>query len=251
MAAACGGTGGEVGARQTPSAESSSRTVAVVAVGDSDATGVGDESAGGWVGRYGRLLHTRLGRHVTVENLAAEGQTSEELLDAVSHDDFVRHLIRTSDVVLVGVGGADLNAGDDALAAGSCAGRACYSDILAGFAKNMAAIASEIHGLAPRALLRAMSLPNAFPGAGPVLPPFATPGISRYQVVAERAAVCDAMHTAGGQCVDVVRAFNGSHATADAYAAGLMTKDPCCYPSPRGQQLIAELLLATGVPTSP
>ncbi len=225
--------------------------MAVVAVGDSDASGAGDESAGGWVARYGRLLQNRLGRPVSVQNLAAEGQTSRELLDAVSHDDVVRKLIRTADVVLVGIGGADLNAGDDAMAAGSCAGRACYADILAGFATNIAAIASQIHGLAPHALLRAMSLPNAFPGGGQVLPPSATADVSRYQVLAERGAVCHAMRAVGGRCVDVVRAFNGAHATADAYATGLMTKDPCCYPSGKGQQLIAELLLATGTPTSP
>jgi hypothetical protein len=43
--------------------------------------------------------------------------------------------------------------------------------------------------------------------------------------------------------VDVVRAFNGVDGTRDAYAAGLMTKDPCCYASAKGQQLIARLLM--------
>jgi len=28
-----------------------------------------------------------------------------------------------------------------------------------------------------------------------------------------------------------------------------MTKNPCCYPSGKGQQTIAELLLATGAPS--
>jgi hypothetical protein len=43
--------------------------------------------------------------------------------------------------------------------------------------------------------------------------------------------VCGAVRKHGGDCIDVVRAFNGSSGTGDAYKAGLMTKDPCCYPA--------------------
>ncbi|HEX4698878.1 MAG TPA: hypothetical protein VH857_05900 [Actinomycetes bacterium] len=56
------------------------------------------------------------------------------------------------------------------------------------------------------------------------------------------------MRSHGGRCVDALRAFNGAKADADAYATGLLTKDPCCYPSDKGQQLIAQLLIASGVP---
>jgi hypothetical protein len=51
----------------------------------------------------------------------------------------------------------------------------------------------------------------------------------------------------GGDCIDVVRAFNGSSGTGEAYQAGLMTKDPCCYPSAKGQQLMAQLLYRLGL----
>jgi len=44
-----------------------------------------------------------------------------------------------------------------------------------------------------------------------------------------------------------VTAFNGPRGDGDAYAKGLMTKDPCCYPSGKGQQLIAQLLIAEGL----
>jgi hypothetical protein len=95
----------------------------------------------------------------------------------------------------------------------------------------------------------AMSLPNAYPGAADVIPRSAAAAdASRYQVMTERASVCGAMRSNGGRCVDVVRAFNGAQADADAYSAGFMTKDPCCYPSGKGQQLIAQLLVDTGVP---
>ena len=34
--------------------------------------------------------------------------------------------------------------------------------------------------------------------------------------------------------------------TQDAYTSGLLNHDDCCYPNAKGQQKIAELLLATG-----
>jgi hypothetical protein len=120
----------------------------------------------------------------------------------------LRQLLAKADVVLIGIGGADLNAGDDGLAAGACTGRACYAGILQGYDANIAAIAGEVRRLAPHALLRAITLPNVFP-------------------------------------------FNGKTADANAYATGLMTKAPCCYPSAEAQQLIARMLLATGVPPRP
>ena len=50
-----------------------------------------------------------------------------------------------------------------------------------------------------------------------------------------------------GRCVDVLRAFNGSDGTQNAYAKGWLTKDPCCYPSGKGQQLMAQLVFETGL----
>lgn len=246
VVAGCGGSarGGRAAAHtSTPSAHA----VHIVALGDSDATGIGDSTGRGWVGRYGDLVKGQLNLPVTVDNLATEGATSDQLRVSVTTDDALRRLLSSADVILIGVGGADLNAGDDALSAGQCTGRQCYAGILRTFAANIEAIATEVRHLAPSALLRAMSLPDGFPGAGSAFPPFATADVSRYQVTEERAAVCHAMQSSGGRCIDVVRAFNGAKGTADAYASGLMTKNPCCYPSSDGQQLIARLLLATGL----
>jgi hypothetical protein len=158
-----------------------------------------------------------------------EGQTSDQLRTDVHQDDALRKAVAGADVVLIGIGGADLNAGHDALSAGKCNGK------------------SDIRHLAPHALVRAMSLPNAFPGAGSVIPPFITADVSRYEATTERASVCRAVRSNGGRCIDVVTAFNGPSGDGDAYAKGLMTKDPCCYASGKGQQLIAKLLVETGV----
>jgi lysophospholipase L1-like esterase len=248
IGACCGACWGGSQPTAQPSVTSpSDRAVSVVAIGDSDATGVGDATSRGWVGRYADLLHAELGVPVTVDNRAAEGKTSEDLRREVGEGAALRHALAGADVILIGVGGADLNAGDDALDAGSCKGDACYAGILRRFHANMSAIVGRARRLAPSALLRAMSLPNAYPGAGAAIPPFITAHISRHQVTSERSSVCHAMRSNGGRCVDVVKAFNGPSANGDAYASGLMTKDPCCYASGKGQQLIARLLIATGV----
>jgi hypothetical protein len=45
-------------------------------------------------------------------------------------------------------------------------------------------------------------------------------------------------------------AFDGPSGTRDAYASGLMNKVDCCYPGGKGQELIAALLLRTGLAPS-
>lgn len=51
----------------------------------------------------------------------------------------------------------------------------------------------------------------------------------------------------GGRCIDLLTAFNGTNGTNDAYKSGLMNKVDCCYPSGKGQQLVAQILLKTGL----
>jgi hypothetical protein len=130
---------------------------------------------------------------------------------------------------------------------GACWGRDCYAKILRRFDANISAIPSEIQQVTPHALVRAMSLPNAVHGAGSVIPPFITADIGRFEATTERWSACQAMQSVGGRCVDVVTAFNGPEGAGDAYAKRLMTKDPCWYPSAKGQQLIAQLLIAKGL----
>ena len=248
-AAGCGGSGsgGGTGA-QVPASSSGQASISIVALGDSDATGAGDTTGRGWVGRYGDLVERKLDRKVTVENHAVEGKTSDELLSEVTHDDSLRHALSRADVILIGIGGADLNAGDDALSAGLCKGRQCYVKPLHAFDVNIKAIAHQVRLVAPTALLRSITLPNVVPGGGKEIPSFVTVGISRYQVLAQRASTCQAMRSNGGRCADAVLAFNGPNASGDAYARELVTNDPCCYPSAKGQQLMAQLLVATGLP---
>lgn len=102
----------------------------IVALGDSDTTGSGDPTGIGWVGRYSRLLQQKLGLKVNVTNIAVDGKTSDQLLSELRSDPTTRQDVAHAQIVLIGIGGADLNAGDANLQAGKCQGMACYVPVL-------------------------------------------------------------------------------------------------------------------------
>src|SRR5690349_16182948 len=113
--------------RAAPRANAASSPLSIVVLGDSDSTGNGDPTHLGWSKRYARLLETKLGITATVDNLAREGQTSDQLLSALRTDAATRAAIKSAGIVLLGEGGADLNAGDSRWEAGTCHGKACYA----------------------------------------------------------------------------------------------------------------------------
>ena len=51
----------------------------------------------------------------------------------------------------------------------------------------------------------------------------------------------------GGKCIELLKRFNGPQGTGNAYKTGLLNHDHCCYPSAKGQQLMAQLLYQTGL----
>jgi lysophospholipase L1-like esterase len=144
----------------------------IVALGDSDTAGNGDPIGIGWVGRYARLLRQRVGLTVSARNLALDGTISSSLLTAVRSDSMTRSAIAGADVVPIGIGGADLNAGDDRWQSRACHGKACYARDLKAFARNfdksVATIAKLRRG--KKTVLRAITLPNALTGAEDVIP---------------------------------------------------------------------------------
>ncbi|HST14031.1 MAG TPA: GDSL-type esterase/lipase family protein [Gaiellaceae bacterium] len=221
----------------------------VVALGDSDTSGSGDPTGLGWAGRYARLLRTRLGLKVVFTNLAQEGKTSDVLLSELRSDPATRATVKKAQIVLVGIGGADLNAGDTRNEAKTCKGTACYAADLRAFGRNLDLTAAAIRKLRKPgdAVLRAITLPNVVPGAAKLIPPFITPAIGIYQTTTLKMHICAAMARHGGRCIDALGAFNGPTATQNAYATGLLEKTECCYPSGKGQQLMAELVLKTGL----
>src|SRR5262249_10940563 len=148
-----------------------------------------------------------------------------------------RATVKKAQIVLVGIGGADLNAGDDRNAAKTCKGTACYAADLRAFGRNVDATAAAIRKLRKpdEAVRRAVTLPNVVPGAEKIVPPFVTHAFGVYQTTTLKRSICTAMSRHGGRCVDILRAFNGAAGTGNAYATGLLTKADCCYPSGKGQ----------------
>jgi lysophospholipase L1-like esterase len=221
----------------------------IVALGDSDTSGEGDPTGLGWVGRYARLLRQRLGFKVVVTNLAQNGKTSRVLVSEMRSDPTTRAAVKKAQIVLVGIGGADLNAGDTRLEAGACRAEACYSADLRAFGRNVDTTAALVRKLrsSDKAVLRAITLPNVVPGAKDVVPAFITQKIGVYQTKMLKQYICDVMKKHRGRCVDVLRAFNGPKGTQNAYAKGWLTKAHCCYPSGKGQQFMAELVFRTGL----
>ena len=128
-------------------------------------------------------------------------------------------------------------------------GTACYAALLRSFGRNLDATADAVRTLrSPRqAILRAITLPDVVPGAKDVVPPFITPTIGKYQDTTLKRYICSAMTEHGGRCVDAYRAFNGPAGTENAYTKGWLTKNPCCYPSGKGQQVMAQLVLESGL----
>jgi lysophospholipase L1-like esterase len=221
----------------------------IVALGDSDATGEGDATGLGWVGRYARLLRQRLGLEVVVTNLARNGMISSELLSEVRSDRFTRDRLKEATIVLVGIGGADVTIADSRAESGACKGTACWAADLRAFGRNLERTAALIRELRSRkeAVLRAITLPNVVPGAENIVPPFITREIGLYHTKLLKRHICAAMTRHQGRCVDAAVAFNGPALTQNAYAKGLLTKAHCCYPSGKGQQLMAELVFKSGL----
>jgi lysophospholipase L1-like esterase len=242
--AACGASSG----RQ----QAAGGDLRIVAIGDSETAGAGDPTGLGWVGRYARLLRTELGLRVRVTNLALSGKTSAALLAELRGDARTRTAVRNAQIVLIGIGGADLNAGDDRFAAGRCRAERCYAPVLRSFARNFDAIVGAVRALrgSSKTALRAITQPNPLTGAEDVIPPFLKPIATRIGVYRARTAnraICRAMAKCHGRCIDVLRAFNGPAGRDDAYETGLLNHDDCCYPSAKGQQLVARMLLRTGL----
>jgi lysophospholipase L1-like esterase len=223
-----------------------------VALGDSETTGSGDPTGVGWVGRYARVLHEKLDVDVDVTNWAVDGTTSAELLSDLQHDDAIREAVKAAQVVLLGIGGADYNAGDDAFAAGKCRAEACYAPILKSFARNFDATVAAIRELrgSNDTVLRSITQPNVLTGAEDVIPPFlrrVATELGVYQAKTANRSICEVMAKYNGRCIDVLEALNGPDGTQDAYKPGLLNHEDCCYPSAKGQQLMAELLVKTGL----
>jgi hypothetical protein len=232
------------------SSAEAAKTWHVVALGDSGASGRGDPAGLAWPRRYGRVLQEKLGLTVVVDNFAHEGKSASALLADLRSDAETRAAVKRADIILFGsTAGANLNAADANLQAHKCAGEKCYRAALQSWSRDFEAIVKTSVALrrGKKSVLRGVGEPNVVPGAQDVIPASATVALGLYQAKLIREAICASMTRHRGRCVDVLRAFNGANGKRNAYKAGLMNKVDCCYPSAKGHQLIAQLLVKTGL----
>jgi hypothetical protein len=229
----CGGSGNPGG--QSPAAPASSpsaHAVRIVALGDSDATGTGDPTGQGWAGRYAALVHQATGSPVHVTNLASDGKTSDVLLTEVRVGP--RHA--ASPAGRPGRPARDRRRGPQPGRRRPAGGPVQGPRLLfTAAAPVRPQRRRDTRHRAPAGWpLRADpgdQPPQRVPRRRKRIPAVRDPRRCSLQAVTERTIVCGAARKHGGDCINVVRAFNGSSGTGDAYQAGLMTKDPCCYPS--------------------
>ena len=238
------------GATSPPSTIAATGPV-LVALGDSSTTGAGDSEGAGWAQRYADLLEAETGKTIEVFNRSAENQSSDSLAGEVESDQQLRDDIARADYVVIGTGGADLNPGDDAWAAGRCSGPPCYTDILASYKANIERIATAVAALraGQPTVFRAVTAPNVLTGAESVIPPFLVAKateVAVFQASSNRESTCTSMRAHGGECIDLLTVFNGPDGTQNGYTSGLLNLADCCYASSKGQQRMAEILLATG-----
>ena len=221
-------------------------TIRYVALGDSLATGFGAETS--YVEEYARWIGEQTGSQVEVTNLAVDGWTSTDLLQALRGDEQMRSAVSEAHVVTWDIGGNDLLAALWSFLEGACGGndgRACIRDSLARAALNGDAILDELLELRDGDAAGVRTLDLYLPFADH---PLAAPYVGQLRPYLDqfndhlRADSLD--H--GVPVADVHRAFHGPRDDEDPVVAGRISPDGV-HPSARGHEVIAAELAALGL----
>jgi lysophospholipase L1-like esterase len=197
---------------------------------------------------YGTLLSKRTGVPVTVENRAASGlQTADVLVQL--RDPEVEEAVRRADVVLVTIGANDFGDHHDDVVGGTCGpeGIDCVSDELAAMRSHLAAALARIRGLrddAPTTVL-VTGYWNVFEAGDVARRSSGTAGLeASLRLTRKVNAVIESVTTAAGaQYVDLYRPFEQSGRNVTALMAG-----DGDHPNAAGHRLIARVLLRAGLP---
>src|SRR5215212_1445614 len=145
-----------------------------VALGDSLAAGVGAHR--GYVDRYAHYVRIDTGASVDVVNLGQSGQTSSQLLDALSNDQSIRRKLRAAEIITFNIGINDLGVAGEAYRNGNCGGednQQCLRAAVGKIKGNWDAIISELLELrsTDKALIRTAGIGHT-PRVGEVFKPY-------------------------------------------------------------------------------
>jgi lysophospholipase L1-like esterase len=130
----------------------------VVALGDSLTKGFGDASGKGYVGDVIDQLRAHSHATVSQSNLAINGQTSGQLIKQLGQQEVLRQ-IRQSDVILMTIGGNDLNQQGRTL---NDLDSSHISQMLQSYKNNLTKIMQQIRSVNPDATLYFVGLYNPY-----------------------------------------------------------------------------------------
>jgi lysophospholipase L1-like esterase len=218
-----------------------------VALGDSLATGAGDDMSGGYVGRYRDAAAADLGVSIALDNLAVGGSTSAALLATLTTDSGVRAAVAAADLVTLDIGGDDLLIAIFAFKGGTCGGadgQDCLRQAVAGFNGNWPAILAALRALNPGAMIRTMTYYNPLVVAD-LEPGDGTSAVARKYVPELNDTIRGSAPQFGIAVAEGFLAFNGARGTDDPIAKGYVAADHI-HPSPLGHQVLADAFRALG-----
>jgi lysophospholipase L1-like esterase len=221
-------------------------TIRYTALGDSLGTGAGADTS--YVASYASWLGTETGSQVEVTNLAVDGWTSQDLLDALTEDEQLRAAAADAHVLTWTIGGNDLLAALSSFLQDTCGGadgQTCLRDAVTMAAANIDAVLVELLELRDGESrgIRTLDLYLPFmedPGVGPHLDEL-RPYLDRLN---DHVAQITDEH--GVAVAEVEAAFHGPAGDADPVARGLISEDGL-HPSNRGHEVIAQELAALGL----
>lgn len=228
--------------------------VEYVALGDSIATGF--PASEGYVDRYAAHLEADLGVRVRVTNLARNGWTSDDLLEALRDDPELREAVGRADVLTWDIGGNDGLGARRTYLRGECGGadnQDCLRAGLEEFRSNWDAVMDEILALrsGDGAVIRTMDLYNPFVTAETATDSWEDDGgLSDFEVLSGYLRQMNRYmaETAAARGIPVARvslAFNGPDGTEAPEDDGYLAADGI-HPSEAGHEVIAGLLRELG-----
>ncbi len=214
--------------------------VVYTALGDSIATGLW--SSAGYVDRYAERLRADVSPSAQLTNLAVNGWTTGDLLNALRSNETYRGAVRGSDVITISIGGNDLLQARGRYVQGACGGQEndeCLQAATDRLLANWDAILDEVQALiGPRpAVIRTMDVYNSFVAADDS----GQMGVLKPYLDEANSSLCLSAETRGIPCARVYAAFNGPDGTDDPIQRSLITFDGI-HPSELGHALIADLL---------
>jgi lysophospholipase L1-like esterase len=218
------------------------------ALGDSLA--VGAIAFKGYVPRYQDYVQTDTHKQMSLRNLAQNGWTSADLLNALRTDDNFKTSVSGATVLTWDIGGNDMRHVREEYKNGNCR-LTCLEESVNTLLTNWNAIISEI--LSRRAtsttIIRTMNLYNPYVNEDKAVDSDGD-GVSDFDNLAPyfkyvNEQIAKTSDQAGILCADVALVFNGLNSDEDPAGKGLIAFDGL-HPNDTGHEAIASALRALG-----